>query len=800
MRPNPKANISSPASAVKWRGQDGRGSVLTRFYGDDYPEDLREEAWQAFLSKLGMNEVRDVADIASDLSRSHSGLSRTGGQGMVLGRISATGRNLAQKARGGLAPLLIIPLDETIEIEHDGEHMTVRESQLGLVPASPDWVLRFGANKRAILLKLPDALLQGRRSSNTGLSVPQTFRAEAMPGVLAQLLETAAFELERFKPVDWSALEQTVADLFFSLPRVPTADGSLRLASGGLFGRVAQTIDAHLADGGLTPTMVADCESISVRYLHKLFENEGNTFSRYVRERRLLRARTLLCSAEGLQVSVSNIAYSCGFDDAANFNRQFKKRFGQPPGVFRTRVTEQLKNQPADVKNRGWPLSALVQPRSRTSPDKLSDRIADPERSTAQRTGGKHHLEINASNVHWGYLSRTLEPVLSIAPGDQVQIETLTQHATDAPALMIDGDPAAEEVFFWDGERKSVHRRGAGPMDGSIYGRGAGEGFGVHICTGPIVVEGAEPGDVIEVHIDDIVPRPSQAPGCEGRCFGSNVSAWWGYQYSDLLNEPKQREIISIFEVHPDIDGRGHAELLYSYKWEPQKDPFGVLHQTYDYPGVPVSPETVTIKPAPSGDVRVPLRPHFGVIALAPREDGLIDSVPPAYFGGNIDNWRLGKGASIYLPVSVPGGLLSVGDPHAAQGDGELSGTAIECSMTGVFTVRLHKKGTALSNINYPLIETPDAWVLTGLSYPDYLAEFGAKGLSEVYAQSSLDLAMRDAFRKARRFMMARWNLSEDHAVALISASVDFGVTQVVDGNWGVHAIIPKSLFVSDRT
>ena len=82
--------------------------------------------------------------------------------------------------------------------------------------------------------------------------------------------------------------------------------------------------------------------------------------------------------------------------------------------------------------------------------------------------------------------------------------------------------------------------------------------------------------------------------------------------------------------------------------------------------------------------------------------------------------------------------------------------------------------------------------MLTGFSHPNYLAEFGAKGQSEVYAKSSLDLAMKDAFRKMRRFLMNIKGLSEDEAIALMSAAVDFGVTQVVDGNWGVHAILSK--------
>jgi acetamidase/formamidase len=197
--------------------------------------------------------------------------------------------------------------------------------------------------------------------------------------------------------------------------------------------------------------------------------------------------------------------------------------------------------------------------------------------------------------------------------------------------------------------------------------------------------------------------------------------------------------------------------------------------------------------------IRIPLRLHFGVIGVAPREAELVDSIPPSHFGGNIDNWRLGRGAAVYLPVSVPGALLSIGDPHAAQGDGELSGTAIECSMTGTFKIVLHRKadvaGQPFADLTYPLIETETEWVLSGFSHPNYLAEFGVTGQSQVYAKSSLDLAMKDAFRKVRRFLMNTCGLDEDEAVTLTSAAVDFGVTQVVDGNWGVHAILNKSMF-----
>jgi acetamidase/formamidase len=335
-------------------------------------------------------------------------------------------------------------------------------------------------------------------------------------------------------------------------------------------------------------------------------------------------------------------------------------------------------------------------------------------------------------------------------------------------------------------------------MDASVYGRGAGEGFGVHICTGPVAVKDAQPGDVLEVRILDIVPRPSRSAGFEGRVFGSSVAAWWGYHYNEFLAESPPREVVTIYEIFDD-DGAGHARALYSYRWSPQTDPFGVLHSTYDYPGVLVARDSVKRRHGVLDGIHIPLRPHFGVIAVAPRETDLVDSVPPSYFGGNLDNWRIGKGSTLYLPVSVPGALFSVGDPHATQGDGELAGTAIECSMTGTFQLILHKKadlaGRAFADLTYPLIETATEWVLTGFSHPNYLAEFGACGQSEVYAHSSLDLAMKDAFRKMRRFLMNIKGLSEDEAIALMSAAVDFGVTQVVDGNWGVHAILSKRLF-----
>src|SRR5439155_8595834 len=103
--------------------------------------------------------------------------------------------------------------------------------------------------------------------------------------------------------------------------------------------------------------------------------------------------------------------------------------------------------------------------------------------------------------------------------------------------------------------------------------------------------------------------------------------------------------------------------------------------------------------------------------------------------------------------------------------------------------------GSALAGLNYPLLETQDEWVLHGFSFANYLAELGPDAQSKIYEKSSVDLAMRDAFRKMRHFLMTTKGLSEDEATSLMSVAVDFGITQVVDGNWGVHAVIKKSIF-----
>jgi acetamidase/formamidase len=455
-----------------------------------------------------------------------------------------------------------------------------------------------------------------------------------------------------------------------------------------------------------------------------------------------------------------------------------------------------------DIERRSFLRSAFIATGGAAAAWGAGGALVSPAaaQSAAPRPGKPtyHYLPATADTVHWGYFSKLLKPQLEVDSGDYVTIEALTHHANDDAERMVKGDPGAESVFLWTKDKKGVDRRGAGPVDGKLLGRGSGEGFGVHVCTGPVFVRGAEPGDILEVRIIDVKPRPCANPAYPGKAFGSNAAAWWGFHYKELLTEPKPREVVTIYEI--DASGeRNWAQAVYNFRWTPQTDPFGVVHKTIDYPGVPVDHKTIQENHGILKNVRIPIRPHFGVMGLAPKEADYVDSIPPGYFGGNMDNWRVGKGATMYYPVAVPGGLFSIGDSHASQGDSELCGTAIECSLTGTFQLLLHKKnalgGTSLAELDYPLLETQDEWVLHGFSFANYLEELGPKAQQEIYNKSSIDLALKDAFRKMRAFLMKTKGLSEDEAISLMSIAVDFGVTQVVDGNWGIHAVIKKSLF-----
>jgi acetamidase/formamidase len=333
-----------------------------------------------------------------------------------------------------------------------------------------------------------------------------------------------------------------------------------------------------------------------------------------------------------------------------------------------------------------------------------------------------HSLAATPASVHWGHFDRALEPVLTVSSGDLVEIETLTHHAGDAPDLLM--DPPIERVF------DEVLDRGPGP----------------HLLTGPIALAGARPGDVLQVDILSAEPRLPH---------GSNLAGHWGALYGDF-----GKERVTIFEL--DI-GAMSARALFAYDWQ--------TTTLVDTPGTIVAPASVSREPALEG-VTVPLRPHFGTIGVAPAVRGRHSSVPPGAHGGNIDNWRIGAGARMFYPLQVAGGMLSVGDPHVSQGDGEISGTALEASLNAILRLTLRTD----IRLSMPLLETPTELLVHA---------FG----------DDLDAAMLAAARLTLELLCSRYSLSRDDAYAFSSLAVDFTVTQVVDGRQGVHARIDKRCF-----
>ncbi|WP_226637192.1 acetamidase/formamidase family protein [Novosphingobium profundi] len=781
-----------------------------------YPKEQRRDAWRFALKRLSLTlDEADEATLYGELIQFKSST------GISFIRVTGTQQTWTIDFRDQPQTYWVaLLLDGSATMRDAKQELRLSDGELicgqGDVPVQ----LSFAGDNRTLIVQVPHSELTARLKTPVGAAPRQiatdTGTARVFAGMLRSLADTInEITTDQARPVELAFPEFLVTSLLDNAP--PKALGGAAGMRAALLERIFQTIEIRLSDPDLNYQQVAAEHGISPRYLQKLFESINDSFGHYVKVRRLERCRLDLRSPLHVQKSISDILFEWGFNDSASFSRAFREQYGISPREYRKGQPQE--NEAVELLRRGKPARGEAPAAKAENEPAESEDATDaeaPDIAEAAPGGPKvgapysphpegeqvrhHHLPASPETVHWGFLSKDLKPALSIRSGDFVTLETLTHHANDDAERMVEGDGGAESVFHWDVQGKAVNRRGAGPMDASALGRGPGEGFGVHICTGPIAIEGAMPGDLIEVRILDLKPRPSGNPRFAGKSFGSNAATYWGFHYQDLLTEPKQREVITIYEVEAGGMRPPTAHAVYSYRWTEQTDPAGVVHPRYDYPGVPVDPATIEKNFDVLRNVEIPIRPHFGVIAVAPNHNGLVDSVPPSSFGGNLDNWRTGPGARVFLPVQVEGGLLSLGDPHASQGDSELCGTAIECSMTALIQVVHHKaQGVMeqLRDVDYPLIETETEWVIMGFSHPDYLKELGADAQSEVYKKSSLDEAMRDAFRKARRFLMTAKQLSEDEAISLLSVGVDFGVSQVVNGNYGVHAVIRKALFTS---
>ncbi|KAJ1459452.1 hypothetical protein M885DRAFT_459931, partial [Pelagophyceae sp. CCMP2097] len=421
--------------------------------------------------------------------------------------------------------------------------------------------------------------------------------------------------------------------------------------------------------------------------------------------------------------------------------------------------------------------------------------------------------------------------------GETVQMEVLTHHASHDYAKMIRGDKAAEDVYYWK-KGDALSAKAVPKYDMS----------GVHLITGPVEVLGAEPGDVMQVDILHLQPRKNPVTGMT---YGTNSAKFAGYQFrvpkadGTMMVKTGGDEVVTVFEFVELPSGKfGWGKPVYMYTYPTVIDAGGTTRTFDQMPGIiiphvenygyglkPIDSSPVVYPEGFDGttvvsdgfgvageihyldaalDWKVPLRPHLGIMAVMPGNAanylfGKTDAqtvkgantIPPSQFGGNVDDWRIGKGATMYYKIEVAGGMLVVGDTHCAQGDSELAGTAVETSLTATLRLTLHKSATLpklVKTINFPLLENDDVYVIHGFAYADYLSEVHPP--SEIFnVGGHVDMALEDCFKKTRKFLMDTQNVLEAEAIAIMGTGCEFGITQIVDGNWGVHASIPKWLF-----
>ena len=345
-----------------------------------------------------------------------------------------------------------------------------------------------------------------------------------------------------------------------------------------------------------------------------------------------------------------------------------------------------------------------------------------------------HFVPSRPETVVWGWYPIDKTPVLTIESGQTVRIDTLThvgatQNQDPVENLSAIGVPREEMLQdmldFW----------------ASRDGRPR-EGRSGHVITGPIYVEGAEPGDTLEIQILNLETRVPWGVNNTSSRGGVFSSRYPGSRPDDpALDIPRgTRHLIRTGEV----DGRQVALF------------------------------------AP--DIHVPLNPFMGIMAVAPSPvvgqpgvtvPGVQSSTPPGAFGGNMDVKDLKAGTTLYLPVFHPGALFYTGDPHGVQGDGEVSGTAVEQSLTGVFRFVVHKGMT----ISGPRAETDTHYMIMGIDL-------------------DLDRAMRNATWEVVDFLVKEKGLTEAKALSLASIAVDFRVGEVVDLTQVVVGYIPKDIFL----
>ncbi|MEW5808222.1 MAG: acetamidase/formamidase family protein [Actinomycetota bacterium] len=380
---------------------------------------------------------------------------------------------------------------------------------------------------------------------------------------------------------------------------------------------------------------------------------------------------------------------------------------------------------------------------------------------------GDHYLQSLPDEVLWGYVPNVhAKPVLQMRSGQTVSIDAVSHEG-------ILEDQGRDPVEYFGGHGVSEYDVLADAVTIAAEYRRTPRDFdkdGPHVVTGPVFVEGAQPGDVLKIQVLEAIPRVPYGVVSSRHGKGALARAADGAPPAG----------VTLAEVMPATatDGRPTADpTRYGNMstFTAVEDGHGVM--TYG-----------------DAQVRFPLRPFMGMMGVAFSQDreltaATANSIPPTVGGGNIDIRLLGPGSTFYLPVFAEGALFYVGDPHMAMGDGEVALTAMEGSLRGTYRLTVCKPGSGDApsvSYRYPFAETAEAWVPIGLSDPD--GSVGGQG-------SDLDVAMRRAVVNALDFLETDQGMDRATAYAYLSAAADFSVSQVVDRTVGVHGQVYKSHF-----
>lgn len=359
-----------------------------------------------------------------------------------------------------------------------------------------------------------------------------------------------------------------------------------------------------------------------------------------------------------------------------------------------------------------------------------------------------YYVPSTVDTIQWGYLpNAATKPVLSVPSGATIVFDTLSHEG-----MVEDQGRNPVKYFGSKGIPANMVLKDAIAITGSNMAHDFAKD-GPHIVTGPVEIQGAEPGDVLKVELLSAVPRVPYGVVSNRHGKGA-LPGEFPETPKPLANasaaNPEAYHNVSVFTpIRRGKDG----------KWE------GVM------------------KTKDGTEVIFPTAPFMGTMGVAAATTDKVHSVPPGLYGGNMDINDLGVGTTVYFPVLVKGANFYTGDPHMVQGDGEVALTALEHSMRPTFRVTLLKKGdkaipSSSGSLGRPMGETPDHWVTIGLN-PD------------------LDEAMKDAVRESIRFLTEVLGMDRATAYAYLSAASDFQVSQVVDGTKGVHGMIRKSDFIN---